>query len=699
MATTRSGVMPNLQLLLRVWPHHFPLRQDVYEAAAAGGHVELFASLLEQDLNTTVAEMGFQVLEAAAGCKRHDRAMAMCRFLEEQGAAMITQRTPGIAAAAGNAALAEWLLRRVAPDAAAAVAAEIGAADGPRPRDRAQAAVIEDMVSHAAGGLELPALKDFARKHAGISGVSLDAAGAGSHSGTSSSSAWRRYVLFHMICRASVSPSASWRDKVLWLHGQWTAECEAALLAAAARERQRAAALTEEERRVLDEAGARAVFATELGADVALGPVCLGLPDWKPRVELLCGQLGCPWDAWQALMAALECGNASVVREVLGPPERPRAANSQADAAAEGSATGSAQATPLGGSDGGGGGGDAGAGAGADADADAAGGGLRLRLARPPDARELYKMALHAASRPADEPGADRLGVLQALHERGLLPPRHPDSKAPPGVAPPAGADAANHSSDGGSVSDSPGDEDEDEKAHRAARRAARLVPRPVDGFTSLLGHVVSCGSLAAVRWCVEVVLGGAASPEAVAQLGHGTLDRAAMAGSVPILRYLVEGCGCATARLSPLAFMFACRAGSEGLIEYLVKRGGCPMAPQEPSEPWLTVAAQGDVSTLACLERLGCPWRPSRSLAKQVLQRAEGGHVRCEDALHWLHRVKGCPINTRALRDAAAEFVYESSGPLDRELIMWGIQERDAGDDEEEEAAAGDEGTWGFDL
>lgn len=559
------------------------------------GNVELFASLLDQDLNMTVQDMGFSVLEAAAGCKNHSRAMAMCRFLEEQGATMLAQRTPGIAAAAGNAVLAEWLLERVAPDAAAAVAAEIAAADGPRPHGLArqqQAAVIEDMLSHAASGLELHELQAFSCKHGGIGNLGSAIAGSigSSNNGSSSSSAWRRYVLFHMICRASVSSGATWRDKVLWLHKQWVAECEAAALAAEARERRRAAAVTVEQQLALVAAGVRGVFATELGADVALGPVCLGLPDWKARVELMCGQLGCPWDAWQALMAAMECGNASAVREVLAPAGGADPAHRDepgSDGSGVGEVSGgSTRAMPreagggaAGGSTsrgGGAGGGDAQGGVAGDGSS--AGPQLRLRLAQPPDVRELYKMALHAASRPADEPGADRLGVLQALHERGLLPPRHPDSRPPPGVAVPAGAEAATYGSEPGSVSDSLSDEDEDERAHRASRRAARLAPRPVDGFASLLGHVVSCGSLAAVRWCVESVLGGAGSPEAVAQLGFGTLDRAAMVGSLPIMRYLVDDCGCPTDRLSPLAFTHACLSGSEALMEYLVLSKSCRM-------------------------------------------------------------------------------------------------------------------------
>ncbi|PNH03482.1 Ankyrin repeat domain-containing protein [Tetrabaena socialis] len=183
-----------------------------------------------------------------------------------------------------------------------------------------------------------------------------------------------------------------------------------------------------------------------------------------------------------------------------------------------------------------------------------------------------------------------------------------------------------------------------------AARRGHLAVLKVLRAHGARIDHsrvalAAYGGHLPVVAWLVEV-LGAATALTAMVYAD------AARSGSAELLAWLNEA-GCPW---DASVFASAAISGSEEQLEWLVKRG-CPMG--DDGEPYRRALENADLAVLRCLRRLGCPWGPvgltftsaiqafkhsTASLRKQLLL-----------ALPWLVE-QGCPFNWAAAEQEARE-------------------------------------------
>ncbi|PNH03799.1 Ankyrin repeat domain-containing protein, partial [Tetrabaena socialis] len=151
-------------------------------------------------------------------------------------------------------------------------------------------------------------------------------------------------------------------------------------------------------------------------------------------------------------------------------------------------------------------------------------------------------------------------------------------------------------------------------------------------------------GHLPVMAWLVEAL--GAATA-----LTAGMYAGAARSGSAELLAWLHQhGCPWDASVVAAAA-----STGSEEQLEWLVERG-CPMG--ENGAPYLQALENGDLAVLACLRRLGCPWGHIITHAIATCSEARNIFGPARQALQllaltWLVK-QGCPVDWTAAKQEA---------------------------------------------
>ncbi|PNH11306.1 Ankyrin repeat domain-containing protein [Tetrabaena socialis] len=184
---------------------------------------------------------------------------------------------------------------------------------------------------------------------------------------------------------------------------------------------------------------------------------------------------------------------------------------------------------------------------------------------------------------------------------------------------------------------------------HLDTAPAASYAPRGHDHLATLkllharrvcIGHrnvasAAANGQLPVVAWLVEVL--GAATA-----LTAGVYARAARSGSAELLAWLHEA-GCPW---DASAFAEAAASGSEEQLEWLVECG-CPMG--DDGDPYRRALANADLAVLRCLRQLGCPWGPVGLTFTCAIKACDASTPFSQTqlllALAWLVE-QGCPVD-----------------------------------------------------
>ncbi len=134
------------------------------------------------------------------------------------------------------------------------------------------------------------------------------------------------------------------------------------------------------------------------------------------------------------------------------------------------------------------------------------------------------------------------------------------------------------------------------------------------------------------------------------------TMDVAACAGCLPLLRYLHQERGVG---FGPETLSMAVEGGSEVVVEWLVARG-CAPGPGAECDPYVSAGRCGDTPMLACLRRLGVPWNE-----RVVRWAAE------EPDLH-LHMLRWLVEHGAPWDEAAMVKAIRGAGSWDADTVAW---------------------------